>query len=376
MLTNIIKNKTNIIIACLVVILFTIGIGLGYTYDTLSDVVVVANIPTPSVAPGVTLTPTPTPDPMAPYNVLLLGHGDPDHDGGNLTDTIMVAHIKPREETVDLISLPRDTWVKLPIKEDEEKSFKINHAYAIGLDDRRYPDKEIQYTGPAGGGEMAKYAVEKVTGLPIRYFVAVNFSGFKKAVDILGGIDVVVPATFDDDFYPVKGKEDDSCGKSEEDIANLTATMSGFLLEQQFECRYEQLHFDAGVMHMDSETALKFVRSRHSTTQGGDFARAGRQRAVINAVRDKVLSLGLVTKAVPLLKQFGGSLRTDITVSDINSARKTHGDPGDYEIKSHAITDENVLKDGISADGQYILISRSGEGNWESVQNHVDNLIK
>lgn len=371
---NFIKNKTNIVIGILIVVLFGIGIALGYTYDTLSDVVVTPNIPTPTPAHGVTNTPTPTPDPHASYNVLLMGHGGAGHDGGNLTDTMIIAHIDPKEKTIDLISVPRDTWVDLPTTKNGFEKFKINHAYAIGLDDKKYPEKETRYTGAAGGGEMAKYAVEQVTGLPIRHFITVNFDGFKKAIDILGGIDVWVPVTFDDHFYPLKGEEDNDCGMTEEDIEKLTATMSGFLLEQQFPCRYEQLHFEAGLMTMDSETALKFVRSRHSDTHGGDFARAQRQKAVIAAARNKVLSLNLIPKVIPLMKEFGGMVRTDINVTTINQIRKTHGTPEDYEINSFAITDENVLKADYSNDGQFILVPKSGD-NWSLVHQYVKNIV-
>src|SRR5690606_22235607 len=142
--------------------------------------------------------------------------------------------------------------------------WKLNAAYQIGSSDKNYSRKLPQFTGAAGGGELAKYAVSKILGQPVQHFVALSFAGFTKSIDVLGGVQVRVNNTFDDYWYPIEGEEDNSCGRSEEDIAALTATLSGNLLEQSFPCRYEHLHFDAGVTPMDGETALKFVRSRHS----------------------------------------------------------------------------------------------------------------
>ncbi len=69
------------------------------------------------------------------------------HDGGTLTDSIIVFNINPKKRQVVIITVPRDTWVKIPIRSDISKNFKINHAYAIGLSDTAYPLKEPQYRG-------------------------------------------------------------------------------------------------------------------------------------------------------------------------------------------------------------------------------------
>ena len=77
-------------------------------------------------------------------------------------------------------------------------------------------------------------------------------------------------------------------GKTDEEIKAIEATMSGDKLDQQFNCRYENLHFDKGIQHMDGTTALKYARSRHSNMDGGDFNRAERQKLVVTAIRDKI----------------------------------------------------------------------------------------
>ena len=189
-------------------------------------------------------------------NILLLGIGGKEHDGPNLTDTIIVVSVMTKFDTdtlitppIMLISIPRDIYI-------ESLNNKINAAYDLA------------------GIPLAKELVNKVTGLPIHYAVVVDFSVFERVVDILGGIDVNVPTAFDDNEYPLPGKENDLCD------GDLT-----------FKCRYESIHFNAGLQHMTGATALKFVRSRHAQgDEGSDFARSRRQQLVIKAVKDKVFS--------------------------------------------------------------------------------------
>jgi len=268
------KNKSlikKILLGVFFVFLFFIAAIGTFLYTNYKKIVVTPNILEPTRAPNA--SPTPTPDPDAPFNILLLGYGGAGHDGGDLTDTMIVAHVEPKNKKVTLISVPRDLWVALPTNGESVSYSKINAAYAIGLDDKKYPNKLDLYKGKAGGGELAKYAVSKVIGEDIRYFASIDFSGFVRIIDAIGGVDVNVPRTFDDYFYPIKGEEDNTCGFSAEELAEIHRKYSGFKLEQQFTCRYEHLHFDKGITHMDGATALKFVRSRHSETDGTDFAR-------------------------------------------------------------------------------------------------------
>src|SRR5690606_8070895 len=138
-----------------------------------------------------------------------------------------------------------------------------------GKINRAYSDAEIKQEG--GGIILSRAVVEKVLDQPVDYVLRVDFSGFVQAVDMLGGIDVKVDRTFDDYEYPVSGKETDTCGFEGEEFEKR-ATDSSQL--EAFPCRYEHLHFDAGVQSMDGETALRFVRSRHATgAEGSDFAR-------------------------------------------------------------------------------------------------------
>lgn len=313
-------------------------------------------------------SPTPPPDPLRPYTVLLLGYGGGTHAGGSLTDTMLLAYIVPREQRATLFSIPRDVWVELPIKDNQKEWSKINAAFAVGNDDKKYPQKPSEFTGVGGGGRMAKVVVSEILGIEVDYFAAVNFSGFIAGLDALGDLSVYVPVTFDDEFYPIEGKEDETCDKSAEDIEALTATMSGYTLEQEFTCRYEQLHFDAGPQTMDAELALKFVRSRHSLQHGGDFGRSQRQQALLTAVKNRLLSPSGLVRLVPTLLQLSKYVQTDITSDKITEIVTTHEGLSEYELTTVRLTDDNALKQSYSTDRQYILVPTSGQGDWTSVR--------
>lgn len=353
-------------------VLGLILIGVGVFYLNYNKMVVKKNI---SINKNITISPTatPTPDPLAPYSILLLGYGGGTHDGGKLTDSIMLAQIRPRDEEIRLISIPRDLWSPIQIDGDKTENKKINEAYAIGSDDKKYPNKNIEFTGEAGGGEMAKYTVEQVTGIKPDYFVAIDFDGFVKIIDTLGGVDVKVNQNFDDPFYPIEELKNDTCGKSEEEMKSLEATMSGDKLEQQYTCRYELLHFDKGVQHMDGTTALKYARSRHSAIGGGDFNRAERQKMVVTAVRDKVISIGFISKIIPTFQTLTRHITTDINITKMSELVSKVEEISNYKIISIALTDQNVLINAKASTGQFILNPKIGENNFDEIKSFIEN---
>ena len=354
-----------IIIFILLVSLFPLGTYL-YFQNSYKKMLVVPN-KNINISPTV----TPTPDPNRDFSVLLLGYGGAGHDGGYLTDSIILARISPKLQKIDLISLPRDLWVSMPTSTTASHSAKINSAYTVGIDDKKYPNKSVEFTGPAGGGEMSKYVISQVTGIKADYFFAVDFSGFTKAIDQLGGLDVKVVKTFDDEFYPLDIGATDLCGKSDEEIKSLEATLSGDKLDQQFSCRYEHLHFDKGVVHMDGVTALKYARSRHSATDGGDFNRSERQRLVVESLKNKVVSLNIFNKIIPIIKTLSTHIKTDISLSEMESYLIRAPEFSEYKINSLAITDKNYLKIGVSSDKQSILMPKLGENNFTEIQNYL-----
>lgn len=248
-------------------------------------------------------------------NILMLGMAGGKHDGATLTDSIIVGSYHTKTHKVVLISIPRDLWA-------DEVSGKVNSVYQTGLKDSK-------------GLEIAKKVIgEDITGMNIDYAIRIDFSGFSKAIDQVGGVDVEVPRTFDDYNYPITGKEDDLCGNKEEEvelteeqakILNTTPGKKRVIVDPSgkvatddavFACRFEHIHYDKGLTHMDGTTALKFVRSRHALgPEGSDFARSKRQQLVIEAFKNKVLSLGTLAnpqKIGGLISILGSSLETDI----------------------------------------------------------------
>lgn len=206
-------------------------------------------------------------------NILLLGIDEREQQSGPWrTDTMLVLSVEPVSRTVTLLSIPRDVWVTIP---GLNREAKINTAHFYG-DAEGYP---------GGGPALAMGTVEAVFDLPIQYYVRLNFSGFERAIDLIGGIDVDVPEAIDDPLYPDSGYG------------------------------YEPLYIPAGRQHMDGRLALKYARTRHSAL--GDFERMGRQQQVIMAVRDKVLQANLLpqllSQAGPLLQTLGDSIKTNLT---------------------------------------------------------------
>ncbi len=244
-------------------------------------------------------------------NILILGvdrRASGEHSGSALTDTIVVASVDQTTGKAALISIPRDLWI------DEYKT-KINSVYALS-------GRKI---------EAISKSVEKVTGIPVHYYVIVDFEVFKDAVDSVGGIEVDVENTFDDYQYPIEGKED-----AEPESA-----------------RYEHIHYNAGKQIMNGETALKYSRSRHAAgPEGGDFARARRQQKVMLALKDKVMSAETLfnpLKLSSLYDSYKANIQTNIEAGDIALFYKAYSKFKFDDVKRIVISNE------MPADGAEVL---------------------
>lgn len=314
-----------------------------------------ANINTPLVNFAHPI-PTPSPDPFRPRNFLIMGYGGGGHQGGKLSDSIIILRLTPKEKQIHLITIPRDLWVDLPLNKNYSLKSKINAALAIGSDDKKYPQKLDLYKGKFGGLNLSKTVVENITQLPLDGVAIINFSSFVSIIDFLGGLEVNIPYSFADDFYPIEGLENEPCDKTEDDIKALSATMSGYLLETQFPCRYESIAFKKGKQKLTGEEALKFVRSRHSGTDGGDFGRSTRQSAVIAALQQKLLSPSILPKVPELVARITKSIETNLSISQVIEFANLFKDMRESPIKSISVTTKNVLKESRSSDGQYILV--------------------
>lgn len=300
------------------------------------------------------------------FNILLMGKAGGTHDGPELTDTIIFANVDVGKNKVNMFSIPRDLWIP-------ELKAKVNSSYQRGLKN----DKEL---------EVARDTIEKVTGQKIDYVLVLDFEGFTKLVDYLNGIDVAVENSFVDNEYPVAGKEDDTCGKLDEELEAL-ATASSQL--EAFPCRYETIQFQHGNQEMDGATALKFVRSRHGTNgEGSDFARSKRQQQVISAVKEKVFSLGVILNPVKVIGIFNivkDNIDTDINIEKVDDFIKLANKMKNGQIKSYVVDDGNksderygLLKNPqISSEYsyQYVLIPRRGNGDFTEIHEYIKCII-
>ncbi|OGE74398.1 MAG: hypothetical protein A3I07_00380 [Candidatus Doudnabacteria bacterium RIFCSPLOWO2_02_FULL_42_9] len=204
-------------------------------------------------------------------NILLMGIGGPGHEGALLTDTMLVANINIQTNEVVLTNIPRDFMVDLP----KYRLQKINAAYA-------YAERD----NPGTGGEAAIDEIEAVTGLEIPYYAVIDFKGFVKGVDDVGGLDITIDRTFTDAFYP--------------DYKN------GYLAP---------VTFTKGPEHMNGERALIFARSRKgNNNEGSDFARSERQKKILVAFKEKVFALKLndLKTLNNLLGAFTDNFRTNM----------------------------------------------------------------
>lgn len=303
------------------------------------------------------------------FSILVMGYGGAGHAGGGLSDANVVIYVDNDKKQVSLISIPRDLWVPIPLRSDLKQKMKINTTFAIGNDDRGYPTKQSEFKGKDGGGNMAKYVFGQTLGINIDYYAAIDFERFKKAIDALNGITVDVPVSFTDKYFPIKGNEDLLCDFPPEKVAELNATLSGFELEKQFECRYETLDFTKGPTQMDGETALKFIRSRHSDQDGGDFARGRRTVAVLEGIKNKLLSLDALNNIDEFYGQFSKMVSTDINENVVLDILSKISKPNEYKIQKLNIQD--LVKDSVSADRQSILIPNSGENNFSEIQSYI-----
>lgn len=301
------------------------------------------------------------------FNIVLLGIGGAKHDGPDLSDTIIFANVNVKQNKMHMFSIPRDLWIK-------DVNDKINSIYAKAKE-------------KGNGIDDIEKAISLLTGQKVDYTLVLDFEGFIKLVDQLGGIDVEVVNTLDDYHYPIEGQEEDKCGKTDEDIEAFTATVSAELeLWEFFPCRYKHLHVPKGENHFSGEQALEFVRSRHGVgSEGSDFSRSRRQQLVISAIKDKAFTLGVILNPVKLIGIYNilkQNIDTNIDIEKIddfiNLAKKLQ----DGEIHNYVIDQGDLAKDRyglltnppISEEYKFkwVLIPRIGNGDYSEIHEFIN----
>lgn len=235
-------------------------------------------------------------------NILLLGiDRRPDEgDAPARTDTMMIVTFDPYGHTAGLLSIPRDLWVPIPLKDGSVIQDRVNTANTYG---------EL-YHYPGGGPALAKSAVEYNLGVRIHYYTIVDFAAFQRIVDTLGGITVHLSEPLIDNAYPTDDYE----------------TM--------------RISIPAGVQHLDGQRALWYARSRHGSS---DISRMKRQQEVLLALREKALSLTIIPKLPQLWREFRGGVQTDMSLAEVLALAQVGKDTPRENITSRSIDGEYVI---------------------------------
>lgn len=228
--------------------------------------------------PTITILET-LPDPWSGnerVTILLMGLDYRDWESGEgapRTDSMMLVTVDPVSKTAGMLSIPRDLWVEIP----GYGHGRINTAYVLGEQDRL----------PGGGPELAIKTVEKFMGVPIHYYLQIDFGAFERMVDEIGGVEIDVPEAI----------KVDPIGP------------------------HNTVDLEPGVQTLSGEVALAYARARH--TEGGDFDRSKRQQQVALAIRSQILRLNmiptLVAKAPALYQELASGIRTNLSLEQMIS---------------------------------------------------------
>lgn len=274
-------------------------------------------------------------------NILLLGIAGGDHAGADLTDTILVLSFHTKNKTLSMISVPRDIW-------SDTLKDKVNSAYHYGEGKKQ-----------GGGLVLSKAIISDVVGLPIQYALVLDFSGFKKVIDLVGGVTVDVPKGFTDPEFPIPGKEDDECGG-----------------DLEFSCRYEPLTFEAGPQTMDGDRALKYVRSRHAEgDEGSDFARGKRQQEVILALKTRLLSKDVYLNPGELEKLYGAfdeATDTDMNIGELLTVGKLFLNIPRENTQRIALEDQLYVPPS-SWYGRYVLLPKE---DFQKIHDYIQQALE
>ncbi len=278
--------------------------------------------------------PLETPD--GRFNVLLLGIGGTGHEGSQLTDTIIFASFDKNTDRLGLVSLPRD--LAFPLGGGRFQKINSVNAYY-----------ELEH--PGEGAKLTAEAFERLLGVRLDKVVKIDFAGFEKLIDALGGIDVKIENSFTDNSFPT-----DTFGPNPYEWTSVS--------------------FEKGTEHMNGKRALTYVRSRHGTNgESSDFARSRRQQTVLSAIRERLLSLGTISNPktiTDIWSALSGNITTDLTAWDAIKLSPNLLSFSAENITNHVLTDApgNELVAG-TIDGAFMLFPRRAD--WSEIRDLVMN---
>ena len=223
--------------------------------------------------------------------IMIMGVDERDDDVGR-SDTLMIAALDPKKEQAALLSIPRDTRVKI-----KGHGFdKINAAYAYG------------------GHKLTQDTVEKFIGVPMDHYVIINIKAFQRIIDALGGIDINVEKRM---FYEDPWDDD-----------------GGLVIDLR-----------PGQQHMDGKTAVTYVRYRD---EEGDIGRIGRQQKFMKAVMDKVTSPAIIPQLPTIIKEVLSSVKTDLSLRQMLEFAGALKEAQKNGLKTEMVPGRGLYIEGIS----------------------------
>ncbi|WP_082415967.1 LCP family protein [Numidum massiliense] len=218
-----------------------------------------------------------------PLSILVVGIDERLKDSGR-TDTIMVFTVNPRDRSIKMLNIPRDTKTVLADVSGDAYD-KINHAYSRG-----------------NGISSTKKTVEQFLGIPVNYTVSVNMKGFTQIVDLFGGVDVHVKDSFASHGY----------------------------------------HYKRGSMQLNGKAALYYVRER---TNSSDFDRHRRQQQVVRSLVARASKWSTLANITEILTVFGQNVKTDLTPWQIFQLHRLYGQVGNDNIESLQLSGRDEWSD-------------------------------
>lgn len=280
-------------------------------------------------------------------NILLAGDSsdDPGHQGGNLTDSIVVLSIDTKGNNTFMLSIPRDLWVKIPGNGTQ----KIN---AANVSTASYP---AGY--PQNGMGVLEYVVNKEIGIPINYYALANYSAFRDAVNDVGGVRVNIQSVSPYGLYDP----------------------------------YADLKLKNGWVNLNGQQALNLARARGDGPGAygfpeSDFDRTSHQRMLFTAIAQKALSLGVLSNPIKisnLFNSFSNNVKTDLSLQNILRLRQVTKNIDLNNIQSHSfcstMTTSSCNKPIITtyqdpASGQSALIPILGIGDYSELASYYQLL--
>jgi LCP family protein required for cell wall assembly len=246
-------------------------------------------------------------------NFLLIGSDRRSETGSTRTDTMVIAILRPNEGQVSLISIPRDLWVSIPGYENN----RVNTAYQLGVS-----------TGyPGGGPGLLKETIQYNLGIRIDHTAMVDFNGFRRIVDTLGGVDIPV-----------------SCSYTDWKLIDPS-------YNPELEANWYLHTVDPGVIHMDGDLALWYARSRQRSS---DFDRGRRQQEVLRSLFTQALQAGTLTRIPELYNNLKDSVETDLGLGDILQLSLYAPKMTNADIRSYYIRPP-IVNSWITSGGAYVL---------------------